>query len=427
MAVSTTPAIAPYSVNLTASTLLFYIGMALLAQLLPAMGYALLRRSNAGVAVTPSVSHPAAVPCGAWSGLRAFRVVKRSFEDAAQTQCSFYLEPLDGLALPPFKPGQFLTFSLALPAQPPEAARSITRCYSLSDSPVASHYRVTIKRVPAPAEPPGLMAGAASNYFHDHVHTGDTLQVRAPAGHFHLDTAASTPVVLIAGGIGITPMFSMLRWCAQHQAQRPVHLYFGVRNSAEHAYKALLEELAARLPQFTLHVVYSKPLPEDAQPVDYQHAGHIHLALLKQTLPHGPHQFYLCGPSALLESVVPALVQWGVATADLHFEAFGPSSVRLPAQDATEPLPMPTGPLPIHFTRSGRSLAWTGREANLLDFAEAHGIVVESGCRSGSCGSCATTLASGTVDYAYPPDFDIAPGQCLLCVAKPRAPLTLDA
>jgi ferredoxin-NADP reductase len=219
----------------------------------------------------------------------------------------------------------------------------------------------------------------------------------------------------------------MLRWCAQHQPERAVHLYLGVRNSAEQAYKAQLEEMATTLPQFTLHVVYSRPLAGDRQPQDYQHAGHIHIDLLKRTLPHGPHQFYLCGPSALLESVVPALVQWGVAPADIHFEAFGPSTVRLPTQQTTEPISVPSGPLQIHFTKSGRSLPWTGRESNLLDFAEAHGIVVESGCRSGSCGSCVTTLAGGTVDYANPPDFDIAPGQCLLCVAKPRGPLSLDA
>jgi ferredoxin-NADP reductase len=410
----------------TASTLLIYICAALLVQLLLGIGYGLLRRSTVPVAATPSAAHPAALASGAWSGLRAFRVVRRSFEDAAQTQCSFDLEPVDGLALPPFKPGQFLTFQLSLPAQPSAAAHNITRCYSLSDSPASDHYRVTIKRVPAPPEPPGMAPGASSTYFHDHVHVGDTLQVRAPAGHFHLDASASTPVVLVAGGIGITPLLSMLRWCAQHQPARAVHLYFGVRNSAEQAYKSLLEALAVSLPQFTLHVVYSKPLPDDAQPRDYQHAGHINLDLLKQTLPHGPHQFYLCGPSALLESLVPALLQWGVAAADIHFEAFGPASVRLPGPQATEPLPMPSSPLPIHFTRSGRSLDWTGRESNLLDFAEAHGIAVESGCRSGSCGSCVTTLTHGEVAYANPPDFDLASGQCLLCVGTPRTPLSLD-
>jgi ferredoxin-NADP reductase len=292
---------------------------------------------------------------------------------------------------------------------------------------VANHYRITIKRVTAPVDPAGLPAGAVSNYFHDHVHVGDTLHLHAPAGHFYLDAQAHAPVVLIAGGIGITPLMSMLRWCAEHQPQRPIKLYYGVRNSAEHAYKAALEDMARQQPQFQLQVVYSRPLPEDRAALDYQHRGHVDLALLKKTLPHGAHQFYLCGPAAMLESLVPALVQWGVAPTDVHFEAFGPSNVRLPGAPADQVANPSSSTLDVHFMRSGRTLQWTGQHANLMDFAEAHGIAVESGCRSGSCGSCLTRLTSGTVAYDHVPDFDLSPGQCLLCVGKPRSPLVIEA
>jgi ferredoxin-NADP reductase len=407
--------------------LLLYIAMALVAQLLmgAAIGLRKRRTSVHSPALRPALGQPGIAP-GAWRGLRTFRVARRVYEDAAQTQCSFYLEPVDGLALPDYKPGQFLTFSLLL-AEPGAVVRTVTRCYSLSDSPTPSHYRVTIKRVLAPAASAGVPDGAASNYFHDHVHAGSTLQVRAPSGHFHLDTLASTPVVLIAGGIGITPMMGMLRWCAQHQPERVVHLYYGVRNSAEHAYKAVLEDMARALPQLRLHEVYSRPLAEDRPDVDYQHPGRVDLGLLKQTLPHGVHQFYLCGPAAMMETLVPDLLQWGVARSDLHFEAFGPASVRLPLESPTVQSADAAEPLSVHFQRSGRTLSWTGQHANLLDFAEAHGIQVESGCRSGSCGSCVSTVVRGTVDYASPPDCDLAPGQCLLCVGKPRTSLALDA
>lgn len=396
--------------------------MAMLAQLALGIAYAAATRKAPLRAVAAAAPAKGGAAAGAWSGLRPFRVVRRSCEDAAQTQCSFYLEPADGQALPPFKPGQFLTFSLLLPAEAGATARS----YSLSDSPSPNHYRVTIKRVAAPAEPAGLPAGAASNYFHDHVHAGATLQLRAPAGHFHLDAQSLTPVVLVAGGIGITPMVSMLRWCAQHQPERPVHLYYGVRNSAEQAYKAALEDMARQLAQLQLLVVYSKPLPEDREALDYQHRGHVDMALLKQSLPRGVHQFYICGPAAMLESLVPGLTEWGVASSDIYFEAFGPASLRLPAavvEEVADPL---AAPLEIQFTRSGRTLQWTGKHANLLDFAEAHGIAVESGCRSGGCGSCVTQVASGSVGYDHVPDFDLSPGQCLLCVGKPRGPLALE-
>ena len=219
----------------------------------------------------------------AWSGLRAFRVARRWYEDAANTQCSFYLEPVDGQALPDYKPGQFLTFSLALPAAAGATARLLTRCYSLSDSPSSNYYRVTIKRVVASADTAIGPAGAASNFFHDHVHAGYTLKIHAPSGRFYLDAASFTPVVLIAGGIGITPMMSMLRWCSQHQPQRVVHLFYGVRNSAEHAYKAALQEMALMLPQLRLHVVYSKPLADDRESLDFRHQGRVDMDLLKST------------------------------------------------------------------------------------------------------------------------------------------------
>jgi ferredoxin-NADP reductase len=395
------------------------------SQVLLGLVFTLLRkRAGAKAVVLENQAKQPDRQSAAWSGLRTFRVARRADEDVAQTQCSFYLEPVDGLQLPDFKPGQFLTFSLPVPAEG-GAVRTITRCYSLSDSPAPNQYRVTIKRVVAPPEPAGLPDGAASSFFHDHVHAGNTLQIRAPSGHFHLDTEALAPVVLIAGGIGITPMMSMLRWCAQHQPQRVVHLYYGARNSAEHAYKAALEDMAGKLPQLHLHVVYSKPLPDDRDGVDYQHRGHVDLALLKQTLPHGVHQFYICGPSAMMESLVPGLTGWGVASSDIHFEAFGPATVRLAAGHGSVQSGDPAMATPVHFQRSGRTLTWSGKQSNLLDFAEAHGIQVESGCRSGSCGSCVSTLVRGAVDYDRVPDFDLAPGQCLLCVARPRDALEL--
>jgi len=363
----------------------------------------------------------------AWSGPRAFKVVRREYEDAAQTQCSFYLAPTDGEVLPDFKPGQFLTFSIPVPVAGGTVAQTITRCYSLSEAPASTHYRITVKRVPSPAGRADLPPGLSSNALHDHFHVGDTLLLRAPAGHFHIDAASETPVVLIAGGIGITPMMSMLQWCQQYQPQRTVHLYYGLRNGSEHAYKSVLEAIAAKAPQVHLHVAYSRPMASDRLQMDYQYHGHIDVDLLKQTLPHGTHQFYLCGPGAMMESLVPALSQWGVAAQDIHFEAFGPASVRAPQKASPRASESQAQTVEVHFKRSGRTLQWNGQEGNLLDFAEKHGIAVESGCRSGGCGSCATPVTSGAVQYDSTPDFDLASGQCLLCVGKPGSALTLEA
>lgn len=413
---------------MTAAQLLGLISAALLLQLAVGIGVVLRRRRLAASTAPSQATEKAARPDLAWQGWREFRVVQRSLEDAARTQCSFYLQPIDGQPLPPFRPGQFLTFSLELAGSAVaggEAARTITRCYSLSDGPDPAQYRVTIKRVPAPLDHPEYLPGQSSNHFHDHVRVGDVLRVKAPSGHFFIDPDPAVPAVLIGGGIGITPMMSMLRWCIANQPQRPVYLFYGLRNSDEHAFKSHLEEVAAAHPALKLHVVYSRPAAADVPGRDYQHAGHVDVELLRKTLPHGRHQFYVCGPPAMMQALVPALAEWGVPVADIHYEAFGPASVKLPGAEAAA-LPE-VRDVEVKFQRSGRTLSWDGRDASLLDFAERHGIAVESGCRSGGCGSCETRLLEGSVAYEHAPDHDVAQGHCLLCVGRPATSLVLEA
>lgn len=415
--------------NLTTAQLLAWILAALLLQAAVGVGVAIWRRPRSLAAAEPP-GLPSARSAGtaAWQGIREFRVASRNVEDAAGSQCSFYLQPLDGAALPEYRPGQFLTFALEVsPGSPDGSAtkREITRCYSLSDRPEPTHYRVTIKRVPAPADHPEFAPGLSSNHFHDRVQVGDILRVKAPAGHFFIDPDPNLPAVLIGGGIGITPMMSMLRWCVARQPQRVVHLYYGLRNSAEHAFKQAIEDIAASHPALRLNVVYSRPGESDLQGRDYQHRGHVDVELLRRTLPHGRHQFYVCGPPAMMQTLVPALAEWGVPVADIHYEAFGPASVKLPGAAVAR---APTGTtLEVRFQRSGRTLTWDGQDASLLDFAERHGVAVESGCRSGSCGSCETRLLAGKVQLDHAPDHETAPGHCLLCVGRPSSPLVLQA
>ena len=415
---------------MTAAQLLGLITAALLAQLTVGVGVVMLRRrSRLKLAPLSGPADRAVSTHSAWVGWREFRVVERVVEDAQGAQCSFHLQPVDGQPLPAFKPGQFLTFSLELgPSAPQPGAAPITatRCYSLSDRPDPARYRVTIKRVPAPEDHPEWRPGLCSSHFHDHVQVGDVLRVKAPAGHFFIDPDPGVPVVLIGGGIGITPMMSMLRWCVQHQPQRPVHLFYGLRSSQEHAFKRVLEDLAASAPALRLHVVYSRPGAEDLLGRDYQHRGHVDVDLLRRSLPHGRHQYYVCGPAPMMQTLVPALAAWGVAAADIHCEAFGPASVKLPGLPG-EPLAAAAASFEVKLQRSGRTLTWSGEETSLLEFVERHGVEVASGCRSGGCGSCETRLLQGRVDYAQAPDHEVAPGHCLLCVGRPASALVLEA
>mgnify|MGYP001174287973 FL=1 len=369
-----------------------------------------------------ALSEPATVP--AWSGFRPFRVARKVVEDDARSICSFYLVPEDGQALPEFLPGQFLTFRLDVsPAD--GATEQILRCYSLSDAPRPDHYRVSIKRAPPPVGcdvPPGR----SSNHFHDRVTVGGILQVRAPGGHFHIDRS-DAPVVLIGGGIGITPMISMLTWSLAEQPGREVWLYYGVRHGGELAMRSHLDALAAAHPNFLLRICFSDPRPEESEGCDFHHRGRVDLPLLRMELPLKPYEFYICGPTPMMESLVRGLEEWGVPARRIHFEAFGPASIKRRPAVELPPSDAMASHILVTFAKSGKQLPWQPTAGSLLEFAEANGLTVDSGCRAGGCGTCQTTIKSGEVAYLQPPDYDPEPGSCLLCVCTPKTSVTLEA
>ena len=355
-----------------------------------------------------------------------FRVDRKVIEDTCSSICSFFLVPEDRKPLPPFLPGQFLTFSLDLPATL-GGTEQIIRCYSLSDAPCPDSYRVSIKRVPPPLGshvPPGR----SSHYFHDYVTIGSILRVRAPSGHFHIDSS-DEPLVLIGGGIGITPMLSMLNWCLVSQPEREVWLFYGVRNGREVVMKSHFDALALSHTNFKLRVCFSAPQPEDEAGRDYHHQGRIDINLLRIQLPAKLYHFYICGPTPMLESLVPALEDWKVPDTHIHFEAFGPSSIkrRSARGSVTDTQNEAAKAIFVNFAQSGKQLQWPPLVGSLLELAESQGISINSGCRAGGCGSCQTKILSGEVAYRQPPDYDPEPGTCLLCVCSPKTNLKLEA
>ena len=361
------------------------------------------------------------------SDFRKFRVDRTVMEDACSSICSFFLVPEDGKPLPPFLPGQFLTFRLDLPAATGDTEQVI-RCYSLSDAPRLDCYRVSIKR----ALPPfgsNVPPGRSSHYFHDHVSVGSLLQVRAPSGHFHIDRS-DDPLVLIGGGIGITPMLSMLNWCLANQPGREVWLFYGVRNGSELMMKSHFDTLALSHTNFHLRVCFSAPQSDDVAGHDYHHQGRIDINLLRTQLPVKSYHFYICGPTPMLESLVPALEDWEVPDTHIHFEAFGPASIkRRSAKDSVTDAQNEAlaNDIFVNFAQSGKQPQWPLFAGSLLELAESQGISVNSGCRAGGCGSCQTKLLSGEVAYRQPPDYDPEPGTCLLCVCSPKTSVTLEA
>ncbi|CAN0187601.1 unnamed protein product, partial [Phaeothamnion confervicola] len=336
-----------------------------------------------------------------------------------------YLAPHDGRPLPAYLPGQYLTFRLQIPGQP----REVTRCYSLSDSPDHSdYYRVTIKRIPQPPNVPDAPSGLVSSHFHDRLQVGDIVDVKAPSGHFHLDVNSRTPVVLIGGGIGVTPALSMLNYLIAAPGKRDVWFFYGVRNGREHILKDYLREVAAQHDNVHLVACYSDPLPGEKAAEDFHFGERVSVDLFKRVLGVNNFDFYICGPAPMMESLTKGLSQWGVPEERIHFEAFGPASVKKVAKAEPGAGASDATALDVTFVRSGKTVQWSPAAGSLLELADAHGIRLDSGCRAGSCGTCMTAVRDGQVDYpSGKPDFDIEKGSCLACVAVPRSPLSLDA
>lgn len=353
-----------------------------------------------------------------WNGFRKFRVTKKVME--SKDVCSFYLSPHDQKRLSNFYPGQYLTFQLDIAG----SARPVVRCYSLSDAPRPDGYRVSIKRIPSADKvaPPGVV----SSHFHDKVKEGDILDVKAPSGQFYLDPETTEDVVLIGGGIGVTPVLAMLNTLISLGGNREVWFFYGLRNRAEHVMKEQLETIAREHPRVHLHVCYSKPDADAELGRDYHHEERVSVDLFKKVLPSNNYDYYICGPGPMMQSVTEGLKEWGVPEKHIHFETFGPSSVKKVAPTmAPEAVDQPG--FKVQFKKSGKTAKWLGGTSSLLELAEANGINIPSGCRAGSCGTCQVAVFSGEVAYLDNSDFDTQPGTRLTCIGTPKTDLVLDA
>jgi len=361
--------------------------------------------ASAGGAVAASVSSSASSSPSTWRPLRIAKIV-----DEARAIRSFHFEPADGGALPAYEAGQHLTLRVALP----DSNAPTIRSYTLSDAPGASHYRITVKR-----------EGRVSAWLHDHAHTGMTLDAQMPRGRFTFDVASPRPAVLVSAGIGITPMIAILRRALADDApSRRVVFVHGARDTADRPFATELTRIADADARVSLHWFDSRPQRDGAA-----RPGRIDVAQLKRILPFDDYDFYLCGPSAFMRDLYDGLRALNVPDERIRFEAFGPSSVvRSVARTAAAAA---VASMPVVFRRSARdAAAWTPADGTLLEFAEDKGVAVPSECRSGACGTCATRVLSGAVDYVQPPDATVEPGCALLCVARPAEgatePLVLD-
>lgn len=253
---------------------------------------------------------------GGWNGFRDFVIEKKVSESDVIT--SFYLKAKDGAPISDFRPGQYISVRCRIEGE----EYTHIRQYSLSDAPGKDYYRLSIKRETALEEVPD---GKISNYLHDHVNEGDIVEITAPAGDFVLNMANSEPIVLISGGVGLTPMISMLNTLAEKQPERKVTFIHSAINSKTHAMHDHVKEISSKNENINYYVCYENPLENDRTENRFDKEGFVDLAWLQSILNNNNGDFYFCGPVPFMKAVNKALMDWYVPEDKIHFEFFGPA------------------------------------------------------------------------------------------------------
>jgi ferredoxin-NADP reductase len=315
-----------------------------------------------------------------------------------------------------FTAGQFVPVRVSIDGKPH------VRCYSISSSPDARGYvEISVRR-----------QGLVSTTLHATMRTGSRLSIGRPAGQFVYPSGDDRPLALLAGGIGITPLLSMLRHAISSEPTRPIVLLYSARNPQAAAFSSELQVLAQRHPQVRIAVTMSEP----SAPAPWRR-GHIDAEMVRQYVEHPSHTiFCICGPVPMMEAMKQLLTGEGVPAGQIRTENFdtamAATELNAPAavvQNAAAPRTQKgSKQYEIRFAATGRAVTADGSHT-LLEMAEAEGVAIPSSCRSGVCQACRTRVADGDVDCqssVLDPE-DRAEGFILPCVSWPQSDVVLEA
>jgi ferredoxin-NADP reductase len=336
---------------------------------------------------------------------------------------SIYLEPADGAGLPLFQAGQHLPLRFNI------GGVMHIRTYSVSSAPSDDFFRISVKR-----------DGLVSTHLHEQIRVGDVLEARAPQGHFTVAANERRPLVLLAAGVGITPLLSMMREVVYQglrtRSIRPTWFFQSSRTLADQPFRSEVERLLEGLGDSVRVLrLISQPEPDAREGEDFDLTGRMdaeRLQTLLEVEDYDQVDFVLCGPGSFTQGLYDTLRDLDVRDARIHAETFGPSTLRRkPDPDAIviEQPPAATESVPVVFQRSAKEARWQPDGGSLLELAESRGLQPEFSCRGGSCGTCKTRLISGAVNYPQPPAETPEPGEVLICCAVPAQgsqPLVLD-
>ena len=242
--------------------------------------------------------------------MRPLRVTRRVQESEDVT--SLYFESTDRAPVEAWSAGQHLPITVEVGA----GATSLQRTYSLSNAPGSAEYRISVKRE---------SAGVVSNHLHDSLQAGSLIYADAPAGEFVLDLEripASRPILLVAAGIGITPIASMLHAIAVERPSQEVVVVHGIRDQAHHPLASEIRELARELPNLSLHIRCSRPLPSEGDSGSFDSLGRIDVDLLEALADVRAAEVFMCGPAGFMSTLELGLIERGAPEDRVHYEIF---------------------------------------------------------------------------------------------------------
>lgn len=253
-----------------------------------------------------------------WTGWRTFKVGRKEMESTEI--CSFYLYPADGGKVAHHQPGQFISIKLFIP----QLNINQIRQYSLSNAPNGEYYRISVKRETAA----DLDAnGMISNQLHDAIAEGAHVELTSPAGSFILPDHLEAPVMLISGGVGLTPFMSMLQHLTKQEAKHPITWIHGCRNEAVHAFREQVNELVNAHDHVEQHVFYNVRTAQNQEAGIYE--GYLDINALKNLSHHPETKYFICGPSIFIQKQFKDLKDLGIDPEAIFFEEFGPQVLQL--------------------------------------------------------------------------------------------------
>ena len=358
----------------------------------------------------PSASNRAApaAPRTRWSG--SMRVC-RTFAEVQNVR-TLRLVPTDGGALPfDFLPGQFLTVAVE------PAGKTVKRSYTIASSPTVRDYiEITVKREEH---------GVVSRILHEDVGEGDTLDISAPFGKFTFTGVEAESIVLIGGGVGITPLMSVVRYLTDRGWRNPIHLLYCCRTTKDFIYQEELEYLQRRNPNLAVVATMTR----ESGTVWMGPTGRLTPELISSSVPDLERQrVHICGPGPMMDAVKGMLTELGVPASHVFTEAFGPApkkAVETPERSA----PAEEHSAAVTFFSSALTIPIASSES-VLDVADANGVDIDNSCRIGTCGACKVKLLQGEVTMEVDDALDAGEkdeGWILACQATATEDLVVDA